>query len=79
MTARSASNVLVHLVYSKYSEHTAFVVFYFILFYYKIILLLVLQIGKQPYQDRFGANFSARMAAFNASSSRIAKSAVLKY
>lgn len=31
------------------------------------------------YHDRSGANFSARIAAFNANSSRITKSAVLRY
>lgn len=31
------------------------------------------------YQERSGANFSARIAAFSDNSSRIAKSAVLRY
>jgi len=35
--------------------------------------------AKDPYQDKSGANFSARMAALRDSSSRIAKSAVLRY
>ncbi len=34
---------------------------------------------KQSYHARFGANFSARIAAFSASSSRMPKSAVVRY
>lgn len=37
------------------------------------------QLNRFAYQDKSGANFSARIAAFRANSSRIAKSAVARY